>query len=217
MAHLMAQVTVPYDSNIPRDASVNTWHFAGSDSASTMASNVQDRLEEFYGTDTSNGASIMELYSAYCNPALVRLKCYDMDEPQPRAPILNEIMTLANTTPSTTTSLPSEVALCGSYYAAPESGVPVARTRGRIYLGPFNVNVATTTAQEPSIPSLATRTTVSLAMDRLATASTAGTIWVVYSKTDNQWRNVVGGWIDDAWDTQRRRGTPATTRTVWTA
>lgn len=39
--------------------------------------------------------------------------------------------------------------------------------------------------------------------------------WVIWSEKLEQSFAVAGGWVDNAWDTQRRRGMPATTRTLW--
>jgi len=47
--------------------------------------------------------------------------------------------------------------------------------------------------------------------------------WAVYSPTtdavdtiDNAFNDVLDGWVDNAFDTQRRRGPAATTRITWT-
>jgi hypothetical protein len=39
--------------------------------------------------------------------------------------------------------------------------------------------------------------------------------WCVYSPTSNMLFPISQIWVDDAWDTQRRRGVKATTRTTY--
>lgn len=43
-----------------------------------------------------------------------------------------------------------------------------------------------------------------------------GWTWSVYSRTDNAMVSVTDGWMDNAPDIQRRRETPATSRTTFT-
>jgi hypothetical protein len=41
--------------------------------------------------------------------------------------------------------------------------------------------------------------------------------WVVWSEADQDAGSVFDGWIDNAFDTQRRRGVQASSRTTWVA
>lgn len=120
--------------------------------------------------------------------------------------------------------MPAEVALCLSFHGnltdVPEEGAgatrPAARHRGRIYVGTFDrtCNEAATTTNR-SRPTTAVRTNL-LAMANSLKAITNGVEWCVHSHKNNAWYPVTGGWVDDAWDTQRRRGPAATARTAFT-
>lgn len=54
-------------------------------------------------------------------------------------------------------------------------------------------------------------------------ASSGAWTWCIYSPTTetqtaslaSSFIPIVGGWVDNAWDTQRRRGLEPTTRTTW--
>jgi len=48
------------------------------------------------------------------------------------------------------------------------------------------------------------------------TETAGGWDWVVYSPTNGNTVNVDNGWVDNAFDTQRRRGLAVTARTNWT-
>lgn len=95
--------------------------------------------------------------------------------------------------------------------------MPQARRRGRIYLGPFGQTVLGTTAVTSDRPLAAAVTAIANAATALATA-TAGAVvpWVIYSPTNGSGAVVTDGWVDNAFDTQRRRGVAATSRTLWT-
>jgi hypothetical protein len=59
-------------------------------------------------------------------------------------------------------------------------------------------------------------TTLAKALRDLIDASVTETTWslAVYSVADAVAREVTNGWVDNAWDTQRRRGIDATARTL---
>lgn len=215
---MRAQVTIPVPSGIPEDAVTNTWYFDGDDGDTDAAywSSVQTLLTTFY--QAIDGV----IYpNAMTGPAT--LKIYDMRDPLPRVP---EYTTTIALTPTVGTHLPGEVAICLSYQAAAISGQSQKRRRGRIYLGPLSSTVNDVTGNK-SIVTPAACTAIANAAAALengiANAGVGSTKWAVYSPTtdavdtlDNAFNDVEDGWVDNAWDIQRRRGLKATTRTLWT-
>lgn len=120
---------------------------------------------------------------------------------------------------NTTVGLPGEVAVCLSYRAeiagAPVEGPggttrPRSRRTGRVYLGPL------CTQALAEAPPDATRPAPSMRNDFLAAGAdlrdNADHFWCVWSRVDNQLRAVQEVWVDNAFDTQRRRGTAPTSR-----
>jgi hypothetical protein len=102
---------------------------------------------------------------------------------------------------------PPEVALCLSYYAVRN----LKRLRGRIYVGPF---LATTISERIPNASLLGRV-LGFGQDLASIGESAlvpDSEWVIYSPTDNVARNITNIWVDNEWDTQRRRGVKASTR-----
>ena len=202
-------VTFQSQSEIPADSMVNTWHFEGSGSDPV---NVADMLTDFYdAVPTGQTTSIAEKWSSQVLSGNYTIRGYDLADPKPRAPIYEVTRTLTEL-PSTQ-PLPTEVAVCMSYHSALASGVPAGRRRGRVYLGGWNEN-----QQSGGRPLPAVRATVAAAGRDLIQASNASVSWEwqQYSPTTGEGNIVVGGWCDDAWDTQRRRGQAATTRTSFT-
>lgn len=90
---------------------------------------------------------------------------------------------------------------------------PRAHRRGRLYLGPLNtlpLSVDATTGR--TLVSSSARTTIVDAATALRDAMSPYT-WCIWSREDRAFYPVVNGWVDNAFDTQRRRGPKATART----
>jgi len=110
--------------------------------------------------------------------------------------------------------MPSEVALCLSFQGEKVPGFPQRRRRGRIYFGPI-----VSTASAGGRPTSAIITALAGAGDALATALPANSMvgnLAVWSPSDAAAVVVTDGWVDNAFDTQRRRGVERTSRTTWT-
>lgn len=216
MAHIAAQVIIPYDSGLPEDVAVNTFHFSGIDEPLDMAVAVRGRLSAFYNSVYAPLTSpLLSYYSKVVNVVGARCKVYDMSDPEPRVPILNESMGWS--TQPTGTGLPEEVALCLSYRGRLESGTNPARRRGRIYLGPWNVSAITetTVTGNYSRPLGNLINGIANAGKALANENTLGAQWSVYSKRNEDLVEIEAGWVDNSWDTQRRRGARSTDRYNW--
>ena len=98
--------------------------------------------------------------------------------------------------------LPDEVALALSFEGTKAAGLPQARRRGRIFVGPLNAAAAT-----QNRPSSAFITAMVTAGTNLK-ANTLGIGAGSFVPTNN-------GWVDNAFDTQRRRGVLSTSRGVF--
>lgn len=203
-------VTLQSSTELPADAMVNTFYFEGGGSD---PDNVGDMLYDFYNVQPTDATfSIAELFTTQALTGVMDVKGYDLAQPRPRAPMFDEQYELEGL--GVGEALPTEVALCLSYRAEYASGVPAARRRGRIYLGGFQAGFNT-----QGRPTASARTTMATsARDLLQAANSAVSWeWQQYSQTLGVGTQVVAGWVDDAWDTQRRRGLPPSQRTTWTA
>jgi hypothetical protein len=196
-------------SGLPTDQFVNNWHF-DSIGAATDFDNVRDMLEDFYATGTS-GTSVVGGFSPLLNHTC-QIKAYNLEHDKPRAPVYASSFT--TNLFGGGLSLPFECAVCFSFETRRESGVLQARRRNRVYLGPL----ATSTVDATGRVVATYRTNVINAGKALHDAALAATAWdwKVWSGTDNSDHPVDHLWIDDAFDTQRRRGLTATGRTEHT-
>lgn len=207
MAIWNAQVVFTAASGIPADEIVNTFNFEGGAGATDTA-NIDDMLLDFY-TEASGTFPITAYYPSQAFSGDFAIRIYCQDDPMPRPPRAEYFHSF---TPATGETLPHEVAFCLSYQAAPVAGQSQARRRGRVFLGPI-----TEGQNDGGRPSqILCDNVMASAVDLLAAANASTTWqWIVWSRASAAGYDVVGGWTDDAWDTQRRRGVSATERYPW--
>jgi len=213
MPVVKAQCTYALDDALPENAMTNTW-YAQSLTATplTIATSFRVALETFY---TSIDQSLYPITMS----TTMTMKFYDMADAEPRVPILTSSVTL---TPSASNAFPNEVALCLSFAGEAVSGVPQARRRGRVYLGPLNGSSSFYTPTSSGIrPSPNILDIVLDACEAMQLGlSTSDVLFGVWSSTnreagmsvDNSFTPAVVAWMDDAYDTQRRRGPAAASR-----
>jgi hypothetical protein len=218
MGHALVQVRFARDNGLPEDVVINTFHFESA--AGTLVTNLEaqafaGRVSDFYlNTYAPSTVPVRTYISNVLANVGHEIRVYDMGLPKPRAPIYTQA--LAMTTGGS--ALPSEVAICLSYRAPLISGVPPARRRGRIYIGPLgtgtNVLGVTDISDVRPQPTMQ-NTLVDSALGALATPGTSGP-WVVASQPDPlgpyTLSTITHLWVDNAFDTQRRRGAKPTSR-----
>lgn len=194
------------NNNKIEDAFVNVWHFSVTSDppASADLLSINTAMSAFY-------TAIAGRTSSHTLATTAVAKFYNLADPKPRFPIVqyNNVYT----GPSDVTALPPEISTCISFAASPVSGVPMARRRGRVFLPPFKYTDYDTDGYITSAAVIATKA----AITGLLTASTAAANWewCIYSTVNDTLAPVIGGWIDNAPDIQRRRGRTSTLRAVW--
>lgn len=138
------------------------------------------------------------------------VKYYVMPGIMPNYPVEEQTWNLASGTAGV--AYPREVAIALSFQGQRAAGFPQARRRGRVFLGP--VNSATNSDGRPNS---STRNVIAGAAEDLGAAIQAltGHQWSVWSTVDAEMVPILDGWVDNAYDTQRRRGVETTERTTW--
>lgn len=207
------QLRLHHASGLGQDDVVNTWAFVGAGLANeTNATAAALRLQDFYeGVHTPSTTPVLSYYPADSFNGSGTIKVYDITQPEPRVPIIELPITLTEF--GTSDALPEEVALCLSFQAVPNPGQAQARRRGRVYLGPFGTAaLGNEGTNDRPVPNSALREAVQYAAADLLAASDAEMSWAVWSRAAGALYAVDNGWIDNAWDTQRRRGLDPTSR-----
>lgn len=216
MSH-QVNVSVPYFSNIPEDVITNTWHFlflVGSPVETDYQALVGDLLAFYLFVYSAVDGGLT--WAPWARPDAMSMKVYDLSDPTPRVPVYQEVVDATASTSSSSTLVP-ETAICLSFQAVAVAGLPQARRRGRIYLGGMGVGVtAGSSSLFPQISSDIREGICTAAHDLKAAADGHGWEWVVRSKVNDDVVAVDNGWVDNAVDTQRRRGQVATARTIFT-
>lgn len=216
MPVLRAQNILTRATGLPADATVNVWHFLVTGAISdAIVTEVNTALTAFYG-------ALLGLYpnTIFLSPRTV--KYYDLSHPEPRAPVSTRGQAWA---PTGSIALPEECSVCLSFSADVASGQNRARQRGRVYLGPLSSNCAAVVSSRVVVAS-SVQTQIASAAQTLLNSSLAATTWkwAIYSPTsaaaggsEESWVvPVAHGWVDDAFDTQRRRGTAPRSRVTFT-
>nr|CRY97675.1 hypothetical protein [uncultured prokaryote] len=218
-----AQVHLVADSGISADIAMNTFHF-DIDSATILPLSISDEDvitgQRDLGLDENgiNGdlsdlySTCSEYFASQINPGASHIKWFDLSQPSPRYPVLD--LPMDSFTATGTTSIPSEVAVTCSFSGAEEAGVNMARRRNRTFLGPLSVSCIE--QSNGRIKSTA-RSTIAGAFENFAFNSFDQSFWewVGVSPTDQVAWRIIQGWVDDAPDTQRRRGVSPLSRSSW--
>lgn len=191
MASYRAQIAWQLDSLLPRDAVCITPHFDG------LGGNAQSIANALNVNLAANGL--------IGNTPMWTIKVYDALKAKPNPPLATVIHAGGGT--PTTSGFPRDVALCLSFYA----GVNSPRRRGRLYF-PKNfitggLGLRPTATQRDDVGGMAALFT---------TGMPTSVKWAVFSRRDQQTFPVTNWFVDDEWDTQRKRGLRPSARTVGT-
>lgn len=185
MAFYRVQFGFPYDSALPRDVITMNPHFSGTD-PDQLATALVNNLNTYAPTAGKP----------------YTLKVYDATKLPPSFPLVTR--TNPGTTPNT--GLPREIALCLSYYTTYNR----PRYRGRLYIP--GAWITSTPGLRPTSTQM--QVPINFAKEVLSKALPSATNWIVWSTTERTGKGgVTDVWVDDEWDTVRKRGLKGTTRT----
>jgi hypothetical protein len=216
MAHYRFDVVLQNANGLPTDRYVNSLHIdiSGGTPATTAAAvatilgdafNVahggQPILATFIGPQASRSAQASKII------------WYDMAEAEPRTPHPVTWTLGPSATAPDNVPLPAEVACVLSLQA---TGLNGPSYRGRVYIGPLNVGAAGATESGDSRPNTFFQYSLRNAAQYIADQSqTNGAVWSIFSRKLGILTPTTHGYIDNAWDTQRRRGLAPSTRMGW--
>lgn len=216
MTVLRVQVELDSTTGLPEDAAMNVWHFRSvSAPMSGDIAGIKAALTNFYN-------DIAVIYSENTLTGDARTKMWDLLDGVPRVPVDEDGFTITGM--GVGDALPTECSITMSFQGLPESGVNQRRKRGRLFLGPLDQGTSSTAAGVVKITTISLETIAAAATVMIGAGLSATWQWVVFSPTlagTLPWSlgtlnaaaaDVDNGWIDNAFDTQRRRGTEADAR-----
>ena len=223
---MQATATIPSDSGVTRDAVQNTFTFFGGGSGNTpaiVAAAFHQRPIDYYIEDFGEAHPLgwymgqsLERSSNVCS---VTWREVDLTTGNLGAIVRTDMFTLP-AADAGSAPLPREVSVCSSFHGdltfveeeGSEGDRPASRLRGRRFVGPLNTS-ASDVDSTPLRPASDLVDLLVLAEQNIADGGAA----VVWSRAGQSQSVVIGGFIDNEFDTQRRRGETPTSRTTWVA
>lgn len=191
-------------SLLPRDAMQNNWWLEGPDSVSGVEwEKVKGAFAIFYnGWQTYRAAASVD--------STGRFLARDTTLPTPAEPVYEAPMTFSRVTAQ---PLPLDCAAVATFAAPATPGVKVQSLRNRIYLG----GLLATVNDGAGLISSDFRTAVATAYNNFAQELLDETDFehVVYSPKLDQTFSVESAWMNNQWDTQRRRDRPPTAKSIF--
>lgn len=193
MSVYRAQIATSQDTVEPKDRIMITPHFRVVGTSTMGHPAFVDDVISKWTTYLGGSPAANEL----------TVKLYDAEAPAPNYPLVEKTVRAGVAAASLVNR---DVAMCLSYFATNNR----PRTRGRIYV-PCSLAGITPSSSRPSA---ANQTRVSDLATVLAAMGGSEYIWAVWSRVDRVARNVTDWWVDNSWDSQRRRGLRGTSRTT---
>jgi len=148
---------------------------------------------------------ILDKWQAYISPTFAsnqqRVTLYVAGGVKPNYPVAQKEENLGQ---GVATTLNRDIALCLSYY----SQFNRPRFRGRLYLPCAIAGISVTGAR----PSTTQQQKAADLASVLAGVGGTNVTWGLWSTVDKVFRPTTHWWVDNAWDTQRRRGQKPTSR-----
>lgn len=236
VAHIVSQLQM--FGGMPEDRVQTTFNIAFLNEAAFVADvlEIAVGVTNFWNTVPAGGTNFVAHYVSEVvqrTAGGASILGYYTDDFSGATPLGSPLMTASFTLGNAGAGgqFPEEVAACISYNAdlddvpitepnpTPPPAIirPQQRRRGRMFIGPL-ASLSGTDGAQSIRPSSTFMTDLGLAFSEMCeyiNANTDGTV-SVWSKADGAMYPVVGGYVDNAWDTQRRRGLDATTRVAFT-
>lgn len=216
MAAARAMTVFQGASLLPEDRFVNTFHFDTSapEDFDVLKLEIVTLMADFWATQ-HNGSALRDFISPYV--VSIAIQVYDMElPPHAREPHVDTLS--VSGTAQSVPGLPEEVSVCVTL----EGAAPVTpRRRGRFYLGPLNssTNVLVPgSTTDPARPNITGAQSVGFVAAAACTqlATQVDVPWCIRStRPAENYVRIVGGYVDNAFDTQRRRGPDSSDRLVW--
>lgn len=205
MSAYRAQVILKTVDAIPANYVTNSWCLSVSPDGALDTDEVTVALKDFYD-DMINFIPSVIAQNGH------EIKYSELPGVKPNYPFEEDVFNLVSA--PTSDPMPTEVALVLSFQGIRQAGFSQKRRRGRIYFGP--VRATASAAGRPTSAIITALATAGATFKSNIEAVTGGAhSWAVWSNVDQDSVDIANGWVDNAFDTQRRRGVLATSRTTF--
>jgi hypothetical protein len=205
---------------------VNTFHFVvddGETDAENQAS-IVEQIERLYNDVMPGGSVALGFYISNLvtrTPGACVVRSYSLADSKPRSPRAESGWTLQDAATGVGSgALPREVAICLSYRGEYDSGVRQSSRRGRIFIGPLIIGSSSTSTGEieATLPVRMSQNIARFFEESYATGTGPGggqtARAVQWSRKRQEYSDVIECFVDNEFDTQRRRQLDATFRST---
>lgn len=208
MGFLRAMATLQGATLLPEDRFINTFHFEWFGAGATYETSkdaIAAAVKQFYITDVANSRAVRDFLSPFVVSGTI--STYDLSLPEGEREPTEYPMDLP--AQAETATMPEECCICLTLTGDP----PITpRRRGRLYIGPLTATNEVIEYGSPTGPtrvqvvgSSSVANTIQASAHRLISDTTNN--WVIRSVTPSEnFVQITGGYVDNAFDTQRRRG-----------
>lgn len=205
MTNYRAQVILKTADAIPANYVTNSWCIEVNPDGALDTDEVTVCLKDFYD-DMINFLPSVIAQNGH------EVKYTVLPGVKPNYPFEEDVFNLVSA--PTSDNLPTEVSLVMSFQGTRQAGFSQKRRRGRIYFGPIRATGAA--AGRPTSSLITALATAGATFKSNVEAITGGAhFWAVWSNVDQEAVQINNGWVDNAFDTQRRRGVQSTSRTTF--
>lgn len=208
---IRAVATIPRDTALPGDETTNTFHFQNA-GAVPPTIGITGPLNDFYQFAPTGSLPVRDMMSGV-NGATIRFDLYDAQALPPALPYFT--VTFPFTANGSVASQAEEVAIALSIRNTTNPTVPIQRRSGRVFIGPLNTLPTSVVSGRVRVTSQWRALLLNAAerlFDQVLLNAGDPVSWGVYSKVDNAFYAASQAFVDDAFDTQRRRGPNPTIR-----
>lgn len=220
MAIFQVRAILPQVTLLPRDNVINTWTLIAEPGPALVS--AYEKMISFYNDTNTEGAfsgKVCEFIGSQISRVANRCS-FEVREINVAAGTLGDVLDVHTWTlgaaATTATSLPSELAVCTSF-SGPSAGIPAASRRGRVFIGPINTAAIDNVSGEVYVNNLF-RTVLAVSTKALQAALEEDDVLLaIWSRSQKHVTIATEGYVDNAWDIQRRRGVESTQRKLWTA
>lgn len=235
--YYLLKCVLPSTSGLPTDVYVTDWAFRSATADDgTFAQGYADLMADHFWNWDSGSDKIAALLSSNIDRSsgACQTAMYDVTSTLAGGPTGSPSSVGSFTLDAgvATQELPEEVTAClsiaGDLTGIPETSPnpaypptlpkffrPAARRRGRLNIGPWEATVLASAGGHVFL-SIGLQNLLVAAAEHFSSQFTpADAMWCVWSRADATFYDVVGGFVDNAFDTIRSRGSEANGRTSW--
>lgn len=197
------------------DATIDFFNVAAPTASAPLATRISDSISRAANQCSVSVYEINDLTGATPMGSPVKVQTFTMGASDGTSPMPEEVATVISFNADLTNAPVSQV----NPTPPPAFIRPQSRRRGRMYVGPLQISAGTDVGLvlRPSTNWIGDLGKAFKELAETVNAVAPGDNYLgIWSRADAEVHEIIAGYVDNAWDTQRRRGLAPTSRTPFT-